>query len=167
MQWYRDDVEELSTDDCWALLRGAAVARLAVCVEGHPEIFPINYVVDGETVVFRSAEGTKVSAALAQPQVAVEIDGHDPAAGQAWSVVVKGRAEAVRPGHDLMQALELPLFPWQSGPKNRFLRVLPAAVTGRRFTVTNPQSWNSPLAGDRRTPTGSLRWVQTEEPDQP
>lgn len=160
MQWYRKDVEELSAEACWELLRADGVGRLAVVVDGAPEIFPVNYVVDRATLVFRSGTGTKVSAAVPGTPVAFEIDGHDPSAATAWSVVVKGRAEAVRPGHELMEALRLPLFPWQEGTKERFLRIVPATVTGRRFTMADREAWNSPQAGDQRTATGSIRWVE-------
>jgi len=50
---------ELSESECWALLRASSVGRLAVWLEDHPEIFPINYAVDHGTVVFRSSAGTK------------------------------------------------------------------------------------------------------------
>ena len=54
MEWYRKDVEELAPEDCWDRLRADGVARLAVVVDGAPEIFPINYVVDRGTIVFRA-----------------------------------------------------------------------------------------------------------------
>jgi len=57
-------VEQLSESECWALLRTTSVGRLAVWVDDHPDIFPLNYAVDHGTVVFRSSAGTKVSAAL-------------------------------------------------------------------------------------------------------
>ncbi|GAA1772341.1 pyridoxamine 5'-phosphate oxidase family protein [Kocuria aegyptia] len=160
MDWYRKDVEELAPEECWDRLRADGVARLAVVVDGAPEIFPINYVVDRETIVFRSGVGTKVSGALEGRAVALEIDGQDRGAATAWSVVVKGGAESVRPGHALMAALELPLFPWQEGVKDRFVRIVPTTVTGRRFTVADHEAWNSPAAGGRRVRGGSARWTQ-------
>ncbi|MFI7495855.1 pyridoxamine 5'-phosphate oxidase family protein [Kocuria sp. M4R2S49] len=160
MDWYRKDVEELAPGDCWDRLRADGVARLAVVVDGAPEIFPINYVVDRDTIVFRSGLGTKVSGALEGRAVALEIDGHDPSTATAWSVVVKGGAESVRPGHALMEALQLPLFPWQEGVKDRFVRVVPTTVTGRRFTMADQEAWNSTAAVGRRTPGGSARWTE-------
>lgn len=162
MNWYRKDVEELSPDACWDLLGATEVGRLAVVVDGCPEIFPLNYVVDRRTIVFRSGPGTKVSGALAGRPVALEIDGRDASAAKAWGVVVKGAAESIRPGHALMEALELPLFPWQEGTKDQFVRIAPTVVTGRRFTMADREAWNSPVAADRRTPTGSIRWVEQD-----
>src|SRR6478752_1322039 len=85
----------LSTDECYELLRGAQVGRLAVSNGVHPDIFPINYVLDGKSIVFRTAEGTKLAASVLTPAVAFEADGVIEASDEAWSVVVKGRAREV------------------------------------------------------------------------
>jgi hypothetical protein len=70
--------------------------------------------------------------------VAFEVDGYDAELGEAWSVVVKGRARELESMQDLFEALDLPLFPWHASPKPRFVRIEPAEVTGRRFHVTAP-----------------------------
>ena len=98
---------------------------------------------DHGTLVFRTAEGTKLAAAVGQ-QVAYEVDGYDPGSGEAWSVVVKGRAVEVRELHEALDVLGLPLFPWHTEPKPRLVRIDPTGVTGRRFQArTGP-------AADRR-----------------
>lgn len=126
-------VEELSENVCWALLRTTDVGRLAVIVGDHPEIFPINYVVDHATVVFRSAEGTKVTAALNDHPVAFETDGYDPETGLAWSVVVKGEATTFQTIEEATDSFNLELHPWQAGKKERFITIRPTEITGRRF----------------------------------
>jgi nitroimidazol reductase NimA-like FMN-containing flavoprotein (pyridoxamine 5'-phosphate oxidase superfamily) len=127
--------EVLSADECWRLLRTASVARLALCVEGQPEIFPVNIQVDHGTVVFRTAEGTKARAAIDEAPIAVEADGLDDGGTQAWSVVVKGTARTISTTRELLDTIDLPVHPWESGRKDRFVRVTPDGVTGRRFTV--------------------------------
>lgn len=164
MEWYHEDVAVLAAEECWALLGRAGIGRLAVVVDGAPEVFPVNYAVEGRTAVFRSAEGTKTAAALEAAPVALEADGYDEAAGRAWSVLLKGRAEPVPRGHALFRALELPLYPLQAGIKDRFVRIVPTAVTGRRFPVVEPGAWESWAAAGRRTATGSARWTE-ERPD--
>lgn len=144
------DVENLPVNRCWELLHEAGVGRLAVWVEDHPDIFPVNFVVDHGSLVFRSAEGTKVSAALSDVPVALEIDGYDAADGTAWSVVARGRAERIRSIEGLMDTVDLPLFPWQAGPKGIFVRIVPELVTGRRFPAADPEVWRTPLSGVRR-----------------
>jgi nitroimidazol reductase NimA-like FMN-containing flavoprotein (pyridoxamine 5'-phosphate oxidase superfamily) len=126
---------ELSPRESWALVREAVVGRLAVIVGASPEIFPVNHVVDRGTVVFRTGRGTKLSAALENPAVAFEVDGYDAVNGQAWSVVVKGRAEEVREMYDVLEVIELPIFPWHAAPKSRFMRIDADTITGRRFHV--------------------------------
>lgn len=146
------EVRELAVKDCWALLRTSGVGRLAVWVEDHPDIFPINYVVDHGTIVFRSGTGTKVSAALADAPVAFEVDGYEAASHEAWSVVLEGRAEGIREIEELMNTVYLPLFPWQAGAKGLFVRVVPTQVTGRRFAVADPTIWQTPFGNVRRQP---------------
>jgi nitroimidazol reductase NimA-like FMN-containing flavoprotein (pyridoxamine 5'-phosphate oxidase superfamily) len=128
-------VTVLGEDECWRLLETAEVGRLAVVLVGEPEIFPVNFVVDGRTVVFRTAEGTKLFGLTASSRVAFESDGYDPDTGTAWSVVVKGTAKRLEHFSDIYAAEELSLFPWQAGPKQWFVRIAPATLTGVRFTV--------------------------------
>ena len=85
--------------------------------------------------MFRTAEGTKLAAAVLGVGVAFEIDGVDAAAGEAWSVVVKGTAVEIERMQELFDALDLPLFPWHAAPKHRFVRIVPEEITGRRFHV--------------------------------
>lgn len=128
-------MEVLEPHECWALVRGADVGRLAISIANHPDIFPINFVVDHGTVVFRTAEGTKLAGAVLGTAVAFEVDGYDEGNGEAWSVVIKGRAMEIQKLHDLFEAADLPLFPWHAAPKHRFVRITPDETTGRRFVV--------------------------------
>jgi uncharacterized protein len=126
-------VEDLTRAACWGHLRAGQVGRLAVVVGQHPDIFPINYLVDDETVVFRTSEGTKLAAAVLGRAVAFEVDGFDARLGDAWSVVVKGRAVELGTMAELFDAEDLPLFPWHDSHKPRWVRIRPDEVTGRRF----------------------------------
>lgn len=145
------DVENLEHHDCWALLRTVSVGRLAVLTDGHPDIFPINYTVDSGTLVFRTGEGTKLSAASDGAQVAVEADGVDAQTGLAWSVVAKGTAEIVTGTEHILDTAALYLFPWQAGHKDTFIRITPNTLTGRRFKVTAPLTWWTQLSGAVKT----------------
>lgn len=133
-------MSELTESECWEALRdneqtGGGVGRLAVAIMNHPDIFPVNYVVDHGSVVFRTAEGTKLAAAVLGAAVAFEADGYEPSAGEAWSVVVKGRAVEIEQVHGRFDAADLPLFPWHASPKHRIVRIEPESVSGRRFVV--------------------------------
>lgn len=141
----REAIIELGVSESWGLMREAVVGRLAVIPQDrpYPEIFPVNFLVDRGTVVFRTASGTKLSAAVDRP-VAFEVDGYDPATGEAWSVVVKGIAREVKNLYEVLDALNLPLFPWHAEPKPRIIRIEPDQITGRRFHVLDTPSRHMP-----------------------
>ena len=129
-------VEELTVEECWTLLDRSTVGRLAVNIAGWPDIFPINYIVDDETIVFRSGAGTKLAGAVLNRHVAFEIDGYLPDERVAWSVVVKGNATEIESMLDRFHADDLPLYPWVASDKPDFVRIDPTLVTGRRFQVS-------------------------------
>jgi hypothetical protein len=131
----QEGVAELSTSECLALLRRSVIGRLAVVLDDQPDIFPVNHVVDQGTIVFRTREGTKL-AACADRRIAFEVDGYDTSDASAWSVVVKGRARVILETYESIEALQLPLFPWQAGSKPYFIRIDPYVMTGRRFHVS-------------------------------
>jgi nitroimidazol reductase NimA-like FMN-containing flavoprotein (pyridoxamine 5'-phosphate oxidase superfamily) len=136
----------LEPQECWRLLATSEVGRLAVTVGGHPDIFPVNFIVDRGSVVFRTAEGTKLVTALLGHGVAFECDGHEPASGEAWSVVVKGKAIEMVPERALgiYEPRDVPLFPWHPSPKTRVVRIEAHQVTGRRFRVAGGTGARSP-----------------------
>lgn len=131
----RNGMEILSPDECWALLDDEEVGRLAVAIGGEVDIFPLNFVVADRTIVFRTAEGSKLAEIAANARVSFEIDGYDPSTGEAWSVVLKGLAQVLQRFSDIYSAEELPLFPWNAAPKQWFVRITPRELSGRRFTV--------------------------------
>ena len=126
------EVDYLDAEACWQLLRSIRVGRLAVCVDRRPLIFPVNYVVDGTSIVFRTAPGTKLAAAR-DAFVGFEIDDYDARSQTASSVVVSGRATEIADDDEWDHALGLPLFPWDVVPKSHFVRIDPDEVSGRRF----------------------------------
>lgn len=133
----RDDTVHLTEPECWTLLASQTVARLAVNVGSHPDIFPINYIVHDGGLVFRSGAGTKLAAAVLGRHVAIEIDGFDDSDRSVWSVVVKGEASEIDTMTERFAADDLPLYPWVASPKPNFVRIGPTSVTGRRFHVVD------------------------------
>jgi nitroimidazol reductase NimA-like FMN-containing flavoprotein (pyridoxamine 5'-phosphate oxidase superfamily) len=131
--------EALDPQQCWELLAQAEVGRLAVAAAGDIDIFPLNFVIDDGTVLFRTAEGTKLVEVVLAGKVAFEVDGYEPEQGRAWSVVLKGAAELLDRWTDIYHAQDLPLFPWNTSPKERFVRIMPERLTGRRFAADRTQ----------------------------
>lgn len=131
-----EPLEVLNESTCWQLLRTTVVGRLAIHDdEGGIDIYPVNYVVDHGSVVFRTAAGTKLAEVDRLPQVAFEADNSDLADGVAWSVLLKGTAEMIEGHSELLASFELDVHPWHLSSKPYFVRVVPVSTTGRRFTI--------------------------------
>lgn len=129
----RTGMQILAEDECWRLLESATVGRLAVAPGGRPDIFPVNFLAINGTLVFRTAEGSKLTSVAVNHAVALEIDGYEPETNQAWSVVVSGTARPVTSDDDAAVLEELPLTPWHATPKHHFVEIVPIKVTGRKF----------------------------------
>lgn len=124
-------ITELDTDRSWDLLASQSMGRLAASLDDAPEIFPVNFVVDGEDIVFRTAEGTKLFLVVANENVAFEVDSWNEENG--WSVVARGRASVIDGSTSLARAEALPLRPWVPTVKTVFVRIAVDQITGRRF----------------------------------
>ncbi|MCQ9166036.1 pyridoxamine 5'-phosphate oxidase family protein [Arthrobacter sp. STN4] len=135
----------LTVEQCWKLLSETTIGRLAVTVDGRPDVFPVNYRVDAESLILRTGEGTKLNALKADFSVALEADAVSAEFGIAWSVVVKGRAEIAGDTGPALNDTSHGLFPWQGVGKDRLIRIVPAKVTGRRFTLDASMTWRVPL----------------------
>lgn len=125
---------ELTKSECFELLAREQLGRVAFVDDLGPVVLPVNFVLDRHMVVFRTDEGAKLDASRGS-RVAFEVDGTDPAVRSTWSVVVRGEAVEVTDPAELERLRELPLCPWAPGAKTRYVRILPAVLTGRRFSV--------------------------------
>jgi nitroimidazol reductase NimA-like FMN-containing flavoprotein (pyridoxamine 5'-phosphate oxidase superfamily) len=121
----------LSATESWNLLSSVAMGRLVTSVDGQPEIFPVNFVVQHRTVLFRTAEGTKLVSAVINHQVLFEADDHGVTEG--WSVIVKGDARILRTDEEIDEAERAQLLPWIATVKQHYVRIRPLSITGRRF----------------------------------
>jgi nitroimidazol reductase NimA-like FMN-containing flavoprotein (pyridoxamine 5'-phosphate oxidase superfamily) len=121
----------LSETESWNLLSSVALGRLVTSVDGEPEIFPVNFAVQHHTVLFRTAEGTKLVSAAINNNVLFEADEHGVSEG--WSVIVKGVARTLRTDDEIRDAERAELLPWTATVKQHYVRVRPTRITGRRF----------------------------------
>src|SRR5690242_15037354 len=126
-----EPVEILSERESWELLGGVALGRLVTAVDDEAHIFPVNFVVQNRTILFRTAAGTKLISAAINNQVVFEADDHNSAEG--WSVIVRGVARTLRTDEELDEAERAQLLPWTATSKSHYVRVSPVRVTGRRF----------------------------------
>jgi nitroimidazol reductase NimA-like FMN-containing flavoprotein (pyridoxamine 5'-phosphate oxidase superfamily) len=102
-------------------------------VDEEPVILPVNYLFDGEAVVFRTDPGLKLAATPLR-KVAFEIDDVEESSGTGWSVLVRGFAREITRGIDhRSEALrQLPVTPFAPGEKSHWIEVVPKTITGRR-----------------------------------
>ncbi len=96
-----------------------------------PTITPVNYVVSGGAIVFRTAPGSRLAEGTRDAVVAFEVDDSDEATRTGWSVVVVGIASELSRPSELHRALELKLASWAGGARDVFVRITPTYVTGR------------------------------------
>jgi len=139
----RDDQvgwEELTRSECFGFLAGKQVGRVAVVDDVGPLVVPVNYVLDRYTVVYRTDEGTKLDAACRRSGVAFEIDEIDARTRTGWSVLLRGEATEVSDPLELERLRDLSLEPWAPGAKTRYVRILPAVVSGRRISAPGRSS---------------------------
>ena len=136
-----EPVTILSVTESWELLSSVSLGRLVTSVDGRPQIFPVNFVVKDRTVLFRTAEGTKLVSAVINNQVLFEADEHDASGG--WSVIVYGTTRTLRSDDEIAEADRAHLLPWTATPKPHYVRIRPSSITGRRFRFgpePNPES---------------------------
>jgi nitroimidazol reductase NimA-like FMN-containing flavoprotein (pyridoxamine 5'-phosphate oxidase superfamily) len=119
--------------ECVELLAGQVLGRVAVVVDGRARVFPVNYVLDGGDIVFRTGEGTKLDAANAGAVVTFEVDHSDPLYHTGWSVMATGPLQAITQPEELRRVRGLPVRAW--GREGRqWVRMPIGSISGRRIT---------------------------------
>jgi uncharacterized protein len=126
-------LEHLGPDECWRLLASTPVGRIGVLVDSAPEIYPVNHLVDGRSIVFRTSPGSKLRGLDRSPSVCFQVDGIDPDTHTGWSVLVKGRATPLRNADEMGKVADLRLPYWTVGAKAHWVRIVAHQVTGRRI----------------------------------
>jgi len=140
---------DLASDAALDVLRRGdePVGRLAVCPPGGPLVFPLNYALDGDAVVFRTQAGTKLSA-ITRSFVSFEVD-HIDASGRGWAVTFEGLAQEVLdsdPASLLARIDALAIDTWPGGDRPHLVRITPYAVRGTAWT---PASVAAVSGGER------------------
>lgn len=128
----------LDEAECWAFLRAHRLGRIALIQYERPLIFPVNYAVDGDTVVFRTARGSKLTAAGREASVVFEVDDVDDDLRSGTSVLVHGTLDEISAPEDRALASSLSIDTWAPGERDHVVRVTPQWLTGRRV-VTEPE----------------------------
>lgn len=115
-----------------ALISEAPVGRIAFISDGRPMVLPVNHAWWEESIVFRSLEGKKLTAALENQDVCFEVDQWDASDRSGWSVVLHGTAREVTDWAEKAQLEEIGLVPWARDKwRTRWVRIDPTDISGR------------------------------------
>ena len=124
-------VTALADDAAWNLLSSVTLGRLVTSFGGKLEIFPVNFVTQKRSVLFRTAEGTKLFTTVMNDQVLFEADDHT--ADEGWSVIARGTAKMLTTAEEIHEADRAQLMPWVATTKLRYVRITPDEISARRF----------------------------------
>jgi nitroimidazol reductase NimA-like FMN-containing flavoprotein (pyridoxamine 5'-phosphate oxidase superfamily) len=129
----------IERDECLRLLAGDEIGRLAVVAGNTAVVVPVNYALDGETIVFRTDAGTKLDDGP-RARASFEVDCFDRERRTGWSVVATGRLEEVTPydAATFARVRLLSVDPWAGGDKAHWMRLVPDRLTGRRIREGTP-----------------------------
>ena len=129
-----EGLELLTEHECLALAARRPIGRVAVTVGALPAVFPVNFCMVGRDVVFRTAAGTKLEAALKESVVAFQVDDFDTEGHRGWSVMMVGKATELRP-IELGRLEPLPVRAWAHGTRGHVVRIRTEFVSGRRIVT--------------------------------
>ena len=129
----RAGLEILHLGDCFLLLKSVPVGRVGFVARGEVVILPVNFLVDGQDVLFATGAGSKLSCVEVGHYVGFEADAYDAATRTGWSVVVNGFAE-IMDDDEAARCDGLGPTPWGAAADGRvWIRIRPTTVSGRRI----------------------------------
>jgi len=123
---------DLTDAEIWTQLESSDLARIAWTTSSGPEILPVNFVTYDGSVWLRTTAHSSMADQIDESPVAIEIDDIDPTTHVGWSIVVRGRAEAIYHEADVPAQVSS-LRPWAGGHRPLWIRVAAASVTGKRL----------------------------------
>lgn len=127
------ELDELTWVECLELASSAMIGRLAFTRGGAPPlVVPVNFVLDGDVIVFRTDE-TGALAQARDSRASFQVDWIDPGHHTGWSVLFRGVVRDL--SRDRIASLELD--PWV-GPRVRWVSLVPEVITGRRLRLVQP-----------------------------
>ena len=135
MEIDRNGLEVLDREECLRLLSTATLGRMGLTTGALPTVLPVNFLLDGERILVRTSDGSKLRAATDNAVVAFEVDEFDSMYHSGWSVVVTGVAREVTDPAELAALRLAPLARWAPNGNSRVVAVSTELMTGRRLTA--------------------------------
>ncbi|MBO0847859.1 MAG: pyridoxamine 5'-phosphate oxidase family protein [Pseudonocardia sp.] len=127
----------LNRDRCFQLLAGAQIGRVVFTQAAMPSIQPVTFVLDGQEIIFRTAKGAKLAAALRGSVAAFEVDEIDSRTRTGWSVVCVGRSYEITDPARLADLAGTMPEPWAPDRTAHIIGIGTDIITGRQLSVTD------------------------------
>ena len=125
---------ELTAEECLSLLRTRTVGRIGVVTPSGPVIFPVNYSLVQDAIVFRTLPYGVLANHAQEADVAFEVDDLDDTMQQGWSVLATGQSRRIEDPHEVRTIRgEVDPQPWVDGHRNLYFRVAWTNLSGRRL----------------------------------
>ncbi|MGI5270401.1 pyridoxamine 5'-phosphate oxidase family protein [Nonomuraea sp. CA-218870] len=129
-------VQTLDRDTCLALLATVVIGRVAwMTADDDLRIVPVNFVLDGDGLAFRTDRGGKLAAIEHGAPLTFEADDVEPALRVGWSVVVSGRAQVVADPEEVRRLERFIGAPWAAMSEPVFVRLPLREISGRRIPL--------------------------------
>ena len=95
LSWSHGTLLDLPTEECWRLVAGRSVGRVAWTGPDGPTVLPVNFAVADDEVWFRVNAHSSFSREIDDLRVAFEVDDVDEFTRSGWSVLLRGTARVV------------------------------------------------------------------------
>jgi hypothetical protein len=125
-------LHDIPRPECLQLLGLARVGRIVYADDEGPVAVPVNFRMDGETVLFRVSPASEMCVRLNDATVSFQVDRLDDFHQTGWSVLVRGTSSYVE-NEDLPALRSTLPLPWARGYRPVYVRIRPTQITGRRL----------------------------------
>ena len=175
--------EKLDEAECMKLIAPGGIGRLCFSGQYDLTVLPVNYVVHGGVILFRTApEGTtdedlrtSIGLAGAEYRVAFEVDDFDTETREGWSVLVQGPAHHLDSDQERAEAAASGLETWPAATEitsSRSPRPGPRAAESAAVSSAIPEPapvpknsvQEEPMLGNVYRGVGQRSWEEVTDP---
>lgn len=128
---------ELDRSESMRRLSTQSVGRIVYTAAALPVVHPVNFIVEGDSIVICTNSASKLAVAGRQEIVAFEVDEINAVSRGGWTVIVTGRASEVTDAFETARLTEL-LSSWLPDTCERFVAIRTEIVTGRELPPLLP-----------------------------
>jgi hypothetical protein len=125
------ELDELDRSECLRLLAGQVIGRVVFTDSAMPAAQPVNYLLSGEEVLFRTADGSKLTAAVRKSVLGFQTDQIDTDTETGWSVLGIGQSYEITDPTRLELLGRTLLNPWAPGQGVHTIAIPLTRLTGR------------------------------------